>query len=49
MYNDYELDGTGIRFLQRRRATAKEWVEGLVGMAAIVGFMFLLLWLARSR
>jgi hypothetical protein len=43
---NYEIAGG---FLQRRRATAKEWVEGLVGMAAIVGFMFLLLWIARTR
>ena len=42
---DYDITGG---FLQRRRATAREWAEGLVGMAAIVGFTMLLLWAARA-
>jgi hypothetical protein len=46
MYNDYELDGTGIRFLRKRRATWKEWAGGIVSVVLIAGFVYGLLLVA---
>ena len=42
---DHEL---GYFAEPERKATARDWAEGIVGMAAIVGFMYVLIVLASK-